>query len=128
MCLLYELGGKLMKAKKKTNAARILDSMGIHYELKEYPVDIDDLSAVHVAASVGMNVKQVFKTLVARGDKNVVHRWALRRNTLSILMKVLAAMNGYRSVRADAVNRYCWRRMIWCRQWKQLWLSLSVEL
>ena len=53
-----------MKSTKKTNAARILDGLGIAYELKEYPVDLNDLSAVHVAASVGMPVQQVFKTLV----------------------------------------------------------------
>ena len=61
-----------MKGTKKTNAARILDGLGIAYELKEYPVDLNDLSAVHVAASVGMPVEMVFKTLVARGDKNGV--------------------------------------------------------
>lgn len=54
---------------KKTNAARILDRLKISYEIKEYPVDLDDLSAVNVAGKVGMSVKTVFKTLVARGDK-----------------------------------------------------------
>ena len=47
-----------MKSTKKTNAARILDRMGISYELKEYPVDVNDLSAVNVAAKVGMPVQQ----------------------------------------------------------------------
>jgi Cys-tRNA(Pro)/Cys-tRNA(Cys) deacylase len=61
-----------MKKTKKTNAARILDSMEISYELREYTVDPDDLSAVHVADQVGMPVQRVFKTLVARGDKNGV--------------------------------------------------------
>ena len=56
----------------KTNAARILDGLGIPYELKEYPVDESDLSAVHVAAAVGMPLEMVFKTLVARGDKTGV--------------------------------------------------------
>ena len=56
--------------KKKTNAARILDSQKIPYELMEYQVDLDDLSAVHVAAVTGLDVKRVFKTLVCRGDKN----------------------------------------------------------
>ena len=60
------------KSGAKTNAARILDGLGIPYELKEYPVDLDDLSAVHVAEMVGMPVEQVFKTLVARGDKTGV--------------------------------------------------------
>ena len=49
---------------KKTNAARILDRMKIPYEIKEYEVDLDDLSAIHVAASAGMDVKMVFKTIL----------------------------------------------------------------
>lgn len=55
---------------KKTNAARILDRLKINYELKEYKVDLNDLSAVHVANEAGMDIKTVFKTLVARSDKN----------------------------------------------------------
>jgi Cys-tRNA(Pro)/Cys-tRNA(Cys) deacylase len=56
----------------KTNAARILDKLGIVYELKEYQVDESDLSATTVAAKLGQNIDQVFKTLVLRGDKNGV--------------------------------------------------------
>lgn len=53
----------------KTNAARILDKQGISYELKEYEVDEDDLSATSAAAKIGEDVNHVFKTLVLRGDK-----------------------------------------------------------
>jgi len=56
----------------KTNALRILDREGIHYELREYEVDEDDLSATHVARQIGMPPEQVFKTLVARGDRTGV--------------------------------------------------------
>lgn len=55
---------------QKTNAARLLDKEKVKYELIPYEVDENDLSAVHVAASLGENVEQVFKTLVLRGDKN----------------------------------------------------------
>lgn len=55
---------------KKTNAARILDRLKIQYELKEYKIDPNDLSAIHVAKEVNMDIKMVFKTLVARSDKN----------------------------------------------------------
>ena len=55
---------------KKTNAARILDKLKINYELKTYNVDLNDLSAIHVAKDAGMNIKTVFKTLVVRSDKN----------------------------------------------------------
>ncbi|MBN1184456.1 MAG: Cys-tRNA(Pro) deacylase [Bacteroidales bacterium] len=54
----------------KTNAARILDRMGIKYELVSYEVDESDLSASAVAEKLGQNIDQVFKTLVSRGDKS----------------------------------------------------------
>jgi Cys-tRNA(Pro)/Cys-tRNA(Cys) deacylase len=56
----------------KTNAARLLDTLNIRYELRTYPVDPDDLSAVRVAEKVGLPAGQVFKTLVCRGDRTGV--------------------------------------------------------
>jgi Cys-tRNA(Pro)/Cys-tRNA(Cys) deacylase len=56
----------------KTNAARVLDGLGIKYELRSYEVDPDDLRAETVAAKVGLPAEQVFKTLVAKGDKKGV--------------------------------------------------------
>ena len=53
----------------KTNAARLLDAAGIHYELIPYEYTEDDLSAQHVAAQLGEDIDQVFKTLVLRGDR-----------------------------------------------------------
>jgi Cys-tRNA(Pro)/Cys-tRNA(Cys) deacylase len=53
----------------KTNAARILDQKKIPYELKEYAYDESDLSAVNVAGKIGLPIEQVYKSLVARGDK-----------------------------------------------------------
>jgi Cys-tRNA(Pro)/Cys-tRNA(Cys) deacylase len=50
----------------KTNAARILDQLGIRYELREYKVAPEDLAAETVAAKIGLPPEQVFKTLVAR--------------------------------------------------------------
>jgi Cys-tRNA(Pro)/Cys-tRNA(Cys) deacylase len=61
-----------VKTAQKTNAARLLDQMAIHYELREYEVDPDDLAAETVAAKIGLQPEQVFKTLVARGDRNGV--------------------------------------------------------
>jgi Cys-tRNA(Pro)/Cys-tRNA(Cys) deacylase len=54
----------------KTNAARILDSQGIRYELIAYDVDESDLSAVAVAEKLRQDIDLVFKTLVLRGDKS----------------------------------------------------------
>ena len=48
----------------KTNAARILESLAIHYTLQEYEVDPDDLSAIAVARKIALPVEQVFKTLL----------------------------------------------------------------
>jgi Cys-tRNA(Pro)/Cys-tRNA(Cys) deacylase len=56
----------------KTNAVRLLDRLGIAYELREYEVDPDDLRAESVAAKIGLPAEQVFKTLVARGDRHGV--------------------------------------------------------
>lgn len=58
------------QAIQKTNAARILDRLGIAYELVEYPVDPDNLAADHIAESLGEPIEQVFKTLVLRGDRS----------------------------------------------------------
>ncbi len=55
--------------KNKTNAMRILDSLNISYTPYEYEVDENDLSGVHIAHQIGLPEEQVFKTLVARGDK-----------------------------------------------------------
>lgn len=59
-----------MKKINKTNVARLLDKTKVDYELIPYEVDEQDLSAVHVAASLGENIECVFKTLVLHGDKN----------------------------------------------------------
>ena len=53
----------------KTNAVRLLDQLGISYELRHYEVDPDDLAAESVAAKIGMPPEQVFKTLIVRGDR-----------------------------------------------------------
>ncbi len=57
---------------KKTNAARILERLNIPFESLEYAVNEDDLSAEYVAAKMNKPLNQVFKTLVARGDKSGV--------------------------------------------------------
>ena len=54
---------------QKTNAARLLDQAKIPYELIPYEVDENDLSAPHVAESLGEDIAQVFKTLVLQGDR-----------------------------------------------------------
>ncbi len=54
---------------EKTNVARLLDAAGISYSLVPYEFSEDDLSAQHVAAELGEDIGQVFKTLVLKGDR-----------------------------------------------------------
>ena len=56
----------------KTNAVRLLDTLGVRYELRDYEVDPEALDAETVARKIGLPAEQVFKTLVARGDRNGV--------------------------------------------------------
>src|SRR5277367_2559925 len=67
---LYNVKPSTKTAAPKTNAARLLDQLGIKYELRAYEVDSEDLAAETVAAKIGLPAGQVFKTLVARGDRN----------------------------------------------------------
>jgi Cys-tRNA(Pro)/Cys-tRNA(Cys) deacylase len=56
----------------KTNAVRQLENLGIRYEVREYEVDEEHMDAESVAQMIGLPSEQVFKTLVARGDRNGV--------------------------------------------------------
>jgi Cys-tRNA(Pro)/Cys-tRNA(Cys) deacylase len=78
---------------KKTNAARLLDGLGVHYELKEYEVDENDLSAETVAGKIGLPLEQVFKTLVVNGDRTGV-LLACIPAAGELDLKVLAASSG----------------------------------
>ena len=51
----------------KTNGARFLEMLNIPFELLEYEVDPEDLSATTVAKKIGMPAEQVFKTLLTTG-------------------------------------------------------------
>jgi Cys-tRNA(Pro)/Cys-tRNA(Cys) deacylase len=84
----------------KTNAARLLDRLGIAYELRDYEVDESDLTAETVARKVGLPAEQVFKTLVARGDRNGVCLAVVPGNA-ELDLKALARASGDR--KADTV-------------------------
>ena len=92
-----------MKTAQKTNAARLLDRMGINYELREYEVDPDDLAAETVAAKIGLPPEQVFKTLVARGDRNGVCL-AVIPGDRELNLKALAAVAGERRIQLVPVK------------------------
>jgi len=92
---------------QKTNAARLLDRMGIHYELREYEVDPDDLAAETVASKIGLPPEQVFKTLVARvegkGDRNGICM-AVIPGDQELNLKALAAAAGERKIQLVPVK------------------------
>ena len=87
----------------KTNATRLLDQMGIHYELREYEVDPDDLAAETVAGKIGLPPEQVFKTLVARGDRNGICLAVIPGNA-ELDLKALAAASGDRKIQLVPVK------------------------
>lgn len=81
----------------KTNAVRLLDSLDIEYEVREYEVDPDDLAAESVARKVGLPPEQVFKTLVARGDKHGVC-FAVVPGDQQLDLKALAQLTGDKKI------------------------------
>ncbi len=85
----------------KTNAVRLLDNLGISYELREYAVDPEDLAAETVAAKIRCPPEQVFKTLLARGDRNGPCFAVIPGNS-ELDLKALAKLSGDRKV--DLVN------------------------
>ncbi len=82
---------------KKTNVARYLDSLKTDYKLVEYEVDESDLSAESVAKKVGLPPEQVFKTLVARGDKTGVLMACIPGDT-ELELKAMATVSGNKNV------------------------------
>jgi Cys-tRNA(Pro)/Cys-tRNA(Cys) deacylase len=81
----------------KTNAVRLLGKLGIAYELRDYDVDPEDLAAESVAAKIGMPAEQVFKTLLARGDRNGPC-FAVIPGNAELELKALAVLSGDRKI------------------------------
>jgi Cys-tRNA(Pro)/Cys-tRNA(Cys) deacylase len=81
----------------KTNGARFLESLGIAFDLSEYEVDPNDLSAIAVAKKVGMPPEQVFKTLLTTaGPKEFV--FAVIPGDAELDFKKLARASGHRKL------------------------------
>ena len=87
----------------KTNAARLLDKQKIAYELVSYEVDETDLSATAVANKLGQNIKQVFKTLVVRGDKTGIFVAVIPGDD-ELDLKTAAKISGNKSATMIAVK------------------------
>ncbi len=82
---------------QKTNAARLLDSLGISYELLSYEVDPDDLAASSVARKLGLPVEQVWKTLLCELQPGSRHAFAVLAGSDELDCKKLAHAAGARS-------------------------------
>ena len=76
----------------KTNVMRLLDRAKIEYKSLEYEVDENNLAGEHVALQIGVPLEQVFKTLVARGEKKGIMVFCLPVNTELNLKKVAATV------------------------------------
>lgn len=93
----------MSKKLKKTNAARILDGLGIDYDIKTYAVDEEDLSAVHVAEVSGLDIAMIFKTLVVCGDKTGIIMAVIGGGD-ELDLKALAKASGNKSVEMIALK------------------------
>ncbi|HWB32409.1 MAG TPA: Cys-tRNA(Pro) deacylase [Acidobacteriaceae bacterium] len=82
----------------KTNAARLLDSFGISYEVRTYEVDPEDLTATTVAKKIGMPAEQVFKTLVTKSATSKEHFFAVIPGDAELDLKKLAQAAGVKKV------------------------------
>ncbi|MCR8964936.1 Cys-tRNA(Pro) deacylase [Brevibacillus halotolerans] len=76
----------------KTNACRLLDKHKVPYTVHEYEWDEEHLNAKHVAQQVDLQVEQVFKTLVLRGDKTGVIMACIPAHK-ELHLKLLAAVS-----------------------------------
>jgi Cys-tRNA(Pro)/Cys-tRNA(Cys) deacylase len=79
----------------KTNGARFLESLGIPFNLQEYEVDPNDLSAPAVAKKIGMPPEQVFKTLLTTGGAGA-YVFAVIPGDAELDFKKLARVAGLR--------------------------------
>ena len=95
----------------KTNAVRIVERAGIPCREQFYEYDESDLSGIHAAQALGMPQEQVFKTLVARGERNGIHVFCIPvcatldlkkaahaagdKNMELVAMKELLGLTGY---------------------------------
>jgi Cys-tRNA(Pro)/Cys-tRNA(Cys) deacylase len=87
----------------KTNGARFLESLGIPFELREYEVDPEDLSAITVAKKIGMPAEQVFKTLLVTGGSGE-YRFAVIPGDAELDFKKLAKAAGLRKAEMAPVK------------------------
>ena len=80
-----------------TNVMRLLKQANIPFETSEYEVDESDLSGVHAAQMLGIDPDCMFKTLVAKGDKNGLNVFVIPVAE-ELDLKKCAAVSGNKSM------------------------------
>lgn len=80
----------------KTNALRLLDKAKIVYEIKEYQYDDEHLSGDHIVAQVDIEAKDIFKTLVLKGNQDFLVCCIPVLEEIDL--KKLAKLSNYKSV------------------------------
>ncbi|MCH2021242.1 MAG: Cys-tRNA(Pro) deacylase [Saprospiraceae bacterium] len=88
---------------KKTNAIRLLTQKKIEFKLLEYTYLPDNLSLSKIADDNNLQLHQVYKTLVLKGDKTGVVV-ALVAGDKSLDLKKFAAVSGNKKVTLLAVK------------------------
>ena len=92
----------------KTNAMRILDSLSIEYEVKQYSWDEEHLDAVHAAESMGLDTERVFKIIVMKNSENKLFVFCLPSD-FSISLKKARALTGSKDIdllKMDELRKY----------------------
>jgi Cys-tRNA(Pro)/Cys-tRNA(Cys) deacylase len=87
----------------KTNALRVIEQAGIAHEVREYQLAMDDFTAERVAELVGLPPDQVYKTLLAVGDRNGPCFAVIPANT-ELDLRALAAAHGERKIRLASLK------------------------
>jgi Cys-tRNA(Pro)/Cys-tRNA(Cys) deacylase len=82
---------------KKTNALRILEQHKIPYDLIEYTYDAENLNVAKIAEDNGLALAQVYKTLVAKGDKTGIIV-AVIAGDKSLSLKKIATVSGNKKI------------------------------
>lgn len=98
-----------MKEKeKKTNAMRILEQLGIQYEVKTYEVDEEHLDAVHASESAGLELEKVYKTIVMKSSTNQLYVFVTPAE-FTISLKKARALTGEKELellKMDLLQKY----------------------
>lgn len=81
----------------KTNAIRILESHHVAHTTIEYQFSEEEIDAVSVARKIGANPESVFKTLVARNEKNEILVFVIPGN-FELNLKKSAKVSGSKNI------------------------------